>query len=79
MAVRIPVKEVELGSSGTAHKFQRCSQAEVNRIMYEMIRSVTLLVESDNSRGLRLLTPPSLRRQPVNLRFDEFQWFCTFV
>ena len=38
MAVRIPVKEVELGSSGTAHKFQRCSQAEVNRIMYEMIR-----------------------------------------
>ena len=38
MAVRIPVKEVELGSSGTAHRFQRCSQAEVNRIMYEMIR-----------------------------------------
>ena len=40
MAVRIPVKEVEISNSiGTAHKFQRCSQPEVNRIMYEMLHA----------------------------------------
>jgi len=54
MTVRIPVKEVEQGTQGTAHRFQRCSQAEVNRIMYEMLHqwatnpSATITVGTGN-------------------------------